>query len=234
MNSVTPTAENASTVPALQTINLGKKFKEFQALHPLDLTIAAGEMVVLQGHNGSGKTTLLNCISYLIPPSSGEVKVAGFDMRQEELQARKQLVFVPDVPRFFLELTAWEHLRFIAAANESLEGFEQRAEKLLRDFNLWHVRDHFPHRFSRGMRLKLGLLLGLIRPSSVLLLDEPTSALDQEGTQLLTEELQRRKSEGSAILLSSHDATLADRLADRKIVLSEGRVGSIPVANRRR
>jgi len=220
------------TMPALQIINLSKKFKDFQALFPFDLSQEAGEMVVLQGHNGSGKTTLLNCISNLIPPTTGEVKVAGFDMQLQEREARKHLAFVPDVPRFFLELTAWEHLRFIAAANESLEGFEQRAEKLLRDFNLWHVRDHFPHRFSRGMRLKLGLLLGLIRPSSVLMLDEPTSALDQQGTRLLIEELERHKAQGSAILLSSHDPALADRLADRKIILSEGHVRFEPDANR--
>ena len=219
-------------MPALQIINLSKKFKDFQALFPFDLSQEAGEMVVLQGHNGSGKTTLLNCISYLIPPTTGEVKVAGFDMQLQEQEARKHLAFVPDVPRFFLELTAWEHLRFIAAANESLDGFEQRAEKLLRDFNLWHVRNHFPHRFSRGMRLKLGLLLGLIRPSSVLMLDEPTSALDQQGTRLLIEELERHKAQGSAILLSSHDPALADRLADRKVLLSEGHVRFEPVANR--
>ena len=219
-------------MPALQIINLSKKFKNFQALFPFDLSQDAGEMVVLQGHNGSGKTTLLNCISYLIPPTTGEVKVAGFDMQMQEQEARKHLAFVPDVPRFFLELTAWEHLRFIAAANESLDGFEQRAEKLLRDFNLWHVRNHFPHRFSRGMRLKLGLLLGLIRPSSVLMLDEPTSALDQQGTRLLIEELERHKAQGSAILLSSHDPALSDRLADRKIILSEGHVRFEPVANR--
>lgn len=219
-------------MPALQIINLSKKFKDFQALFPFDLSQEAGEMVVLQGHNGSGKTTLLNCISYLIPPTTGEVKVAGFDMQMQEQEARKHLAFVPDVPRFFLELTAWEHLRFIAAANESLDGFEQRAEKLLRDFNLWHVRNHFPHRFSRGMRLKLGLLLGLIRPSSVLMLDEPTSALDQQGTRLLIEELERHKAQGSAILLSSHDPALSDRLADRKIILSEGHGRFEPVANR--
>jgi len=79
--------------------------------------------------------------------------------------------------------------------------------------------------------LKLGLLLGLIRPSSVLLLDEPTSALDQEGTQLLIEELQRRKTAGSAILLSSHDPTLAEKLADRKILLFEGHLTFTPLEN---
>lgn len=215
-----------SMEPALRANDLSRKFKNFEALAPLNLTIDPGEIVVLQGHNGSGKTTLLNCLSYLIPPSTGTVEVCGFDMVEQEQEARRRLVYVPDVPRFYLELTAWEHLRFIAAANSALEGFETRAETLLRDFRLWQVRDQFPHRFSRGMRLKLGLLLGLIRPSSILLLDEPTSALDQEAAQLLTEKLLERKQAGLATLLSSHDPALADRLADRTLVMVEGKLQS--------
>ena len=210
--------------PVLKASNLSRKFKNFEALAPLNLVIAPGEIVVLQGHNGSGKTTLLNCLSYLIPPSTGTVEVCGFDMVEREQEARRRLVYVPDVPRFYLELTAWEHLRFIAAANNVLEGFEARAESLLRDFRLWQVRDQFPHRFSRGMRLKLGLLLGLIRPSSILMLDEPTSALDQEATQLLGEKLLERKQAGQATLLSSHDPALANRLADRTLLMVEGKL----------
>lgn len=210
--------------PVLKASDLSRKFKNFEALAPLNLVIDPGEIVVLQGHNGSGKTTLLNCLSYLIPPSTGTVEVCGFDMVEREQDARRSLVYVPDVPRFYLELTAWEHLRFIAAANNVLEGFEARAESLLRDFRLWQVRDQFPHRFSRGMRLKLGLLLGLIRPSSILLLDEPTSALDQEATQLLGEKLLERKQAGQATLLSSHDPALANRLADRTLLMVEGKL----------
>lgn len=210
--------------PVLKASNLSRKFKNFEALAPLNLVIDPGEIVVLQGHNGSGKTTLLNCLSYLIPPSTGTVEVCGFDMVEREQEVRRRLVYVPDVSRFYLELTAWEHLRFIAAANNALEGFEARAESLLRDFRLWQVRDQFPHRFSRGMRLKLGLLLGLIRPSSILLLDEPTSALDQEATQLLGEKLLERKQAGQATLLSSHDPALANRLADRTLLMVEGKL----------
>lgn len=210
------------TSSILQATNLSRKFKDFTAVAPLDLTIQPGEIVVLQGHNGSGKTTLLNCLSYLIPPTTGSVLVCGYDMVEQEQQARAELAYVPDVPRFFLELTAWEHLRFIAGANNALDGFEDRAESLLQEFRLWKVRDQFPHRFSRGMRLKLGLLLGLIRPSSLLLLDEPTSALDQEATKLLINLLLERKARGLATLLSSHDPALADQLADRKLLMVEG------------
>lgn len=208
--------------PVLEAHGLSKKYNRFEAVRPLDLTIQPGEIVVLQGHNGSGKTTLLNCLSFLIPPSTGSVSIAGFDMLSQEQQARRHLAYVPDVPRFFLELSAWEHLRFVAAANQALDGFEERAERLLREFHLWQVRDQFPHRFSRGMRLKMGLLLGLIRPSSILLLDEPTSALDQDAVRLLKDLLRSRKAEGLSTLFSAHDPTLSEQLADRCLVMTEG------------
>ena len=201
---------------------LSKKYNSFLALAPASFDLNAGEIVILSGPNGSGKTTLLSCLSALIRPSSGTVQVSGFDLYRDEVEVRRRLVFVPDVPRFYLELTAWEHLRFIALANEAQQGFEARAEELLRSFDLWQAKDLFPHRFSRGMRLKLGLALALIRPFEVLLLDEPTSALDPEGVGLLKGELRRLRDQGATILLSTHDPNLIQQLGDRRLTIRQG------------
>lgn len=146
----------------------------------------------------------------------------GFDLYQDEVEVRRRMVFVPDVPRFYLELTAWEHLRFIAMANNAMPNFEQRAESLLHKLGLWEARDLFPHHFSRGMRLKLGLSLALIRPFEVLLLDEPTSALDIEGVELLKDELRSYCEKGAAILLSTHDPDLINQLGDHSLVIHNG------------
>lgn len=206
----------------LVVTELSKKFDSFLALAPVSFGLNAGETTVLSGPNGSGKTTLLSCLSGLTRPSSGTVTVSGFDLYRDEVEVRRRMVFVPDVPRFYLELTAWEHLRFIAMANNVLQGFDQRAEILLCKLGLWQARDLFPHHFSRGMRLKLGLALALIRPFEVLLLDEPTSALDIEGVGLLIEELRNYREQGAAILLSTHDPNLIDQLGDRILVIHDG------------
>ncbi len=79
-------------------------------------------MVALTGPNGAGKTTLLHCLSGLLRPSTGQVSIAGYDLYAEERNAKRNLAFVPDVPRFYTELTAWEHLRFIALAHEAGSG----------------------------------------------------------------------------------------------------------------
>jgi len=206
----------------LVATEISKKYDSFLALAPASFALNAGEITVLSGPNGSGKTTLLSCLAGLIRPSTGDVAVSGFDLYRDEVEVRRRMVFVPDVPRFYLELTAWEHLRFIAMAHHVLQGFDQRAETLLRKLGLWEARDLFPHHFSRGMRLKLGLALALIRPFEVLLLDEPTSALDFEGVGLLIDELRHYSKQGAAILLSTHDPNLIDQLGDRILKIQNG------------
>jgi len=201
---------------------LSKKYNSFIVLAPVSFALHAGEITVLSGLNGSGKTTLLACMAGLIRPSSGTVTIDGFDLYRDEIDVRRRLVFVPDVPRFYLELTAWEHLRFIAMANNDLLTFEDKAEALMRKLGLWEVKDYFPHHYSRGMRQRLSLALALIRPFGVVLLDEPTSALDTDGIDMLTGELQELRTQGKAIFMSTHDSRLVDRLADRIFTLRQG------------
>lgn len=210
--------------PLLETKDLSRRYGTFQALKPTDLSLFPGDLVALTGPNGAGKSTLLLCLSGLLSPSSGTIRVAGHDLYEEEQAARRGLAYVPDVPVFYQELTAWEHLYFIALAHEAMDGFEARAEKLLRDFGLWEARDLFPQAYSRGMRLKLGLALALIRPLQVLLLDEPSSALDAESTALLAERLARLRDDGAAVLLSTHDPQFSDHLHAKIWRMSEGSV----------
>jgi len=208
--------------PLLAVKEISKKFDSFLALAPASFEVNAAEIAVLSGSNGSGKTTLLSCITGLIRPTSGSVEVAGFDLSRDEIEVRRRLAFVPDVPRFYLELTAWEHLRFIALANRATNGFDHRAETLLRRFGLWDAKDLFPHHYSRGMQLKLGIALALIRTFEVLLMDEPTSALDVDSVDLLLNELRDLRDQGKAILLSTHDPSLIGKIGGRGLKIHDG------------
>ena len=203
---------------------LSKKYDSFVALTPTNFELMGGEITILSGPNGSGKTTLLSCLAGLVYPSSGTVNVKGFDLYADEVEVRRRMIYVPDVPRFYLELTAWEHLRFIAMANGVGKTFEQQAEMLMKKYGIWEAKDLFPHHYSRGMRLKLGLILALIRPFDVILLDEPTSALDGDAVKMLIDELHRLRNAGVAVLLTTHDAGLIDQLADRMLLISNGEI----------
>jgi ABC-2 type transport system ATP-binding protein len=206
----------------LQAANLSHSYGKFQVLAQTDLALNAGEINVLEGPNGSGKSTLMLCLSGLMRPTTGEIRIDGHDLYADEPEAKRVLAFMPDVPRFYAELSAWEHLRFLALAHNAGEGFEARAEVLLREFDLWEARDLLPHHYSRGMSLKLGLLFALIRPFKVLLLDEPTSALDSDSSQLFVRHLAGLRGQGAAILLSTHDTNLKNGLADHVYFLKNG------------
>jgi ABC-2 type transport system ATP-binding protein len=202
--------------------DLSKQYGEFVALAPTNFSVQAGEIVILSGQNGSGKTTLLTCITNLIKPSSGRVWVDSFEMAADELEVRRRMVFVPDVQRFYATMTAWEHLRYVAMANQALDGFDRRAETLLKEFGLWKTRDHFPHNYSRGMQLKLSLALAFIRPFTVLLLDEPTSALDEESVSLMLDKVGALRDQGVSIVMSSHNPIIKQQFGDRQFLVEDG------------
>jgi ABC-2 type transport system ATP-binding protein len=206
----------------LEAHRLSRSYGEFQALKPVDLVLHAGDLVALTGPNGSGKTTLLLCLSGLLRPTSGDILVGGFDLYQDERRVRERLAYVPDVPVFYQELTAWEHLLFMARAHGIGNDFETRAEELLSEFGLWEARNLFPHAYSRGMRLKLGVVLALIRPFSVLLLDEPSSALDVDSTSTLCQKLMALSAGDLAILLTTHDPHFAKQLNAEQWEIKDG------------
>ena len=206
----------------LEARQLSRNYGAFHALYETDFELTSGKIVVLTGVNGAGKTTLLHTLSGLLRPSSGTVIVEGFDLYREERQAKQRLAFVPDVPRFYTELTAWEHVHFFARAFNAPDNFEIKAERLLKEFYLWDAKDLFPHHYSRGMKLKLGILMALIRPFRVLILDEPASALDPEGTNLLVNKLMDLRDQGAAILFSSHNQEFTSQLGDEVWRMQQG------------
>jgi ABC-2 type transport system ATP-binding protein len=206
----------------LEAKNLNRYYNKFCALDLTNFALANSEIVVLSGQNGAGKSTLLLCLAGLIKPTSGSVTVSGFDLYKNEIEAKRRLAFVPDIPRFYIELTAWEHLKFIALAHNAYTDFEYRAAKIMNELGLWEARDLFPHHYSRGMRLKLGLALAFIRPFEILIMDEPTSALDPQSVDYLKSKILQLRDQGSIIFFTSHNLDLITDLNARHWVMTRG------------
>ncbi|MBN1564508.1 MAG: heme ABC exporter ATP-binding protein CcmA [Anaerolineae bacterium] len=187
----------------LDVTNLVYHYGTLTVLDDLSFHLASGHMGLLVGQNGAGKTTLLRCLAGWTQVSKGHIVINGIACREQERAYRKQVIFVPDTPNFYDELTAWEHLQFVAQLHR-LTAWQTRGTNLLQHFQLLTHKDTLPFTFSRGMRYKLALCLALLVQPPLLLLDEPFGPLDALAQQTLWQTLKQHTRQGGTVLFSSH------------------------------
>jgi ABC-type multidrug transport system ATPase subunit len=210
--------DDGEAAPALLLVGLGKTYGDLPALHPIDLVIPAGQAVALIGHNGSGKSTLLRMVSGLLEPTEGEVEIAGWPVGS--VPARATTSFLPDEPVLYDDLSVREHVEYVSRLHGG-EGWDDYAEDVAVRLGLGERLDDLPARFSRGLRQKTSLLLGIVRPFSVLLVDEPFVGLDAPGKATLLELLDEIHGDGAAVVVATHDPEFVERV-DRSIALRDG------------
>jgi ABC-type multidrug transport system ATPase subunit len=199
---------------------LGKDYDETVALEDLSVGIDSGERVIVVGPNGSGKTTLLRITAGLLEPTSGQVEVGGAP--PGSLPARAATSYVPDTPVLYDDLSVAEHLEYVARLHGN-ETWEDSAEELVERLGLEERVDDLPARFSRGLRQKTSIALGLVRPFSLLLVDEPFVGLDAGGRQALLELLDESAAAGAAVVVATHQLEFVDQ-ASRCLGLRDGRL----------
>jgi len=206
--------------PVLHTQGLAKDYGDGLGLNPVDLEIGPGELVMLVGPNGAGKSTFLRLVAGLLEPTEGEVLVDG--AAAGSMEARAATSFIPDNPVLYDDLSVEEHLEYVARLHGVTE-WRRRADELLDRLTLAPRADDLPSRFSRGMRQKTSLAVGLVRPFSLLLVDEPFVGLDAPTQGALVELLDEAAKEGAALLVSTHQLDLVER-ATRCVAVREGEV----------
>jgi ABC-type multidrug transport system ATPase subunit len=207
-------------VPALEVSDLSKDYGDLVALHPLDLTVRSGASVALIGHNGSGKSTLLRMVAGLLEPSSGDIEIAGWPMGS--LEARATTSFLPDDPVLYDDLSVREHVEYVSRLHGG-SGWDDYAEEVVTKLGLMDRVDDLPSRFSRGLRQKTSIVLGLVRPFSLLLVDEPFVGLDAPGRQAMFDLLEEVHADGAAVVVATHEPAFVERV-DRSIALRDGEV----------
>jgi ABC-2 type transport system ATP-binding protein len=198
------------------------------ALSGVSFSVGAGEAVALMGPNGAGKSTLLRILATLIIPTRGRAKLGGFDIERNSAEARKQFGYHTGGDEgFYTRLTARANLTFFASMN-NITG-ERAAERIARISEWLGLGDDLDRQvrtLSTGMTHRLGLARAMLHEPGILLLDEPTRSLDpiaaSEFRRLLKDEIVRR--EGTTILCASHTPREVEEIADRVVLLDEGRV----------
>jgi len=204
----------------LVTEHASKSYGDLVALSPLDLSIRRGELVALIGHNGSGKSTFLKMAAGTLELTDGSIEIDGAPAGSSP--ARAATSFIPDDPVLYDDLSVREHLEYIAA----LHGVDASAEELddvIDRLGLLHRADDLPARFSRGLRQRTSLAIGVVRPFDLLLVDEPFVGLDATGKATLLELLDQFHGEGRTVVVATHDAEFVDRVG-RCIALRDGEV----------
>jgi ABC-2 type transport system ATP-binding protein len=199
-----------------------KRYGDRAAVEELSFTVAPGDILGLVGPNGAGKTTTLRAIAGVLRPGGGTIRVGGFDVVKEPRQAKRELALVPDSPNPYELLTVREHLEFARLAyGVARDGRDP--DELLAKFELEEKRDELCGSLSRGMRQKLAICCALLHRPKALLLDEPLTGLDPYGTRVMREVILSAAAEGAAIIVSSHQLELVERLCTRVLIVQRGR-----------
>ena len=208
--------------PLLSVRALTRRFDTVLAVDELSFEVGPGEILGLVGPNGAGKTTSLRTIAGILPVQSGEITVAGRDLKRDPLGAKSALAWVPDDPQPDESLTVLEHLEFTAGVY-GVRDWSELATGLLERFDLTEKVDALGSELSRGMRQKLAFAQAWITAPQVLLMDEPLSGLDPLGIRAAKREIREVAANGAAIVLSSHLLKLIEELADRLLIIDSGR-----------
>jgi len=209
----------------IETESLTKRYGEKLAVDEVSFTVHAGEIFGFLGPNGAGKTTTIKMIVGLLQPTRGRVKVAGYDIQDQPLQAKASSGYVPDTPHLYQKLSGRELLRFVG----DLYGLapiqrNRRVTELLKLFDLEAAGDDTIDAYSHGMRQKTALAAALMHDPKVLVLDEPTVGLDPKSARLIKDILRQMANRGAAVFLSTHILEIAERMCDRIGIIDRGKL----------
>jgi heme exporter protein A len=209
--------------PIIEIENLVKAYDFFPVLRQLSLTVQRGQFVALLGPNGSGKSTLLRLLAALSKPTSGLIRVGGWEIPDEAQQIRAQIGMVSHKSLLYENLTARENLLFFGSLYDIPKAdCEARADDMLKQVGLKKRARSLVRTFSRGMQQRLSIARALLPNPHVLLFDEPYTGLDQDAGNVLDALLRTAHNDQRTILMATHQIERAARLVDRVVILNRG------------
>jgi len=214
----------------IEVVNLTKAYPDlvngqFRALDEVSFTAAPGEIFGLLGPNGAGKTTALRILSTVLRPTSGLVRINGFDVTTHPDEVRHSIGFVSSNTAIYDRMTAWEMVeyfgRLYGIPNDRLEA---RMLQVFEELSMLDYRNVAGARMSTGMRQKVSIARALVHDPPVLIFDEASLGLDVIVARALLEIIARLRDQGKCIIFSTHVMREVERLCDRVAILYRGRI----------
>ncbi len=209
----------------IELVQLVKRFGDLTAVNDLSLTVPRGEFFAVLGPNAAGKTTTIKMLSGLLRPSSGQAKIAGFDVQTHPMEARKRMAYVPDFPFLYDKLTTAEFLRFTGQIFRMEEKVMLRnSDELISRFNLEPYLKKSIEGLSHGTRQRVAIVSALLHDPEVIILDEPMVGLDPHHARVLKDILKEKTKQGMTVFISTHQLSVAEEMADRISIIHHGRL----------
>lgn len=205
--------------------NLTKKYGTLVALNNVSLTVQSGEIVGLIGPNGAGKSTLMKTIVGILRPTSGAIKVGGYDIVQDPEKAKKLVGYLPENPSLYTALTVREFLRFVGKIRGVPDTvLEDKIAAALKTFSLEEKTNALVGTLSKGMKQKVALIAATIHDPEVLILDEPLTALDPKTQAFVHGWIASEGEKGVTVLLSTHNLEIVQDYATRIVIIDKGSI----------
>ena len=215
-----------TTPPPLEAIGLTKRYEDgVLALDNVSFAVEVGQLYAILGGNGAGKTTAINLFLNLLEPTRGEASICGIPSHRRPLAAKEKVAFVSENVMLYPNFTALQNLDFFARlggkTDYTADDYHQVLDRvgLDREFHRGKLKD-----FSKGMRQKCGIAIAILKDAPAILLDEPTAGLDPKAGHDFLKLLDELRSEGKAILMSTHDIFRAKEVADVVAIMDKGKM----------
>lgn len=209
----------------IEAYNLVKQFGEFTAVNQVSFSVKPGELIALLGPNGAGKTTTIRMLSAILKPTAGWAKIAGADVVKQAHLVRHRIGILTEQPGLYERMTGLEYLVFYGRLYGMADGdSRRRGQELFERFQMPGAGSRRIGEYSKGMKQKTGLIRAMLHRPEVMMLDEPTSAMDPLSAKMVREAIEELRSDECAIILCTHNLPEAERLADRIIIISHGRI----------
>jgi ABC-2 type transport system ATP-binding protein len=213
---------------AIEVSHLTKKFGSLTALNDISFTVGEGETFGFLGPNGAGKTTTIRILTGVSRPSSGKASIFGHDIEHDKIAARQSMGIVSENSNVYDDLTAWQNMMFSAELyHVGKKAREEKANELLRKFELYDRRNDKARGYSKGMKRRLTLSMGLVNSPDLLFLDEPTSGLDVQSNLIIRDVVSDLVKEGVTVFLTTHNIEEANVMCDRVAIINKGNIIAI-------
>lgn len=209
----------------LRIENLTKSYGEKKAVDGLNLHIQAGEIYGFIGHNGAGKTTTLKACCGILGFEQGEIFVDGVSVRENPLECKRKIAYIPDNPDLYAFMTGIQYLHFVGDIYKVPATLRQeRIEKYAAAFSLTGDLAQTIGAYSHGMKQKLALIAAFLHEPKLIIMDEPFVGLDPKAAHTVKEMMRERCNNGAAIFFSTHVLEVAEKLCDKIAIIKDGKL----------